>query len=477
MGNEGMMKAKIISSLLISMFLTLPVFATDLIRDACYTTKKCGARKNLQYLVALAGAQTGALAGVESPVPGGLVMGGVGGYVVGKNLGGKFAKNYSANEYIYFDNGTCLECDTHQIGENYECPNGTIVFNGSHVLQCHTTMTGDYWEERSLSPCSNSPIKNVSATGTEVEIQANIRKEVYSGVNVYSGDACLYIKCANDGTYNQSKNTCEKNISATPDMPDQNNAGNTPGGNGEGTTSSCITRRCKNLTGAQKAECAVCCAVPASVAKWNGSACKCVDTSKKFDVATGTCQASTTTPPTNVTPAQPSQTFECDASKLAQLAQWRIKYSKNQELVALIDTVLAYCRDANRNEIVFNSYYSELLALIAQIDAAAAAATTAQQQQAEINIRIRRIRNATSNIQTMADAFKVSKWKNEEGNFNTSRLVSDSVAGVVLGTAGGLITSNVIKKNQVKGGFEDISCTIGGQVVAGWKDEFRVGIH
>ncbi len=113
------MKAKIISSLLISMFLTLPVFATDLIRDACYTTKKCGARKNLQYLVALAGAQTGALAGVESPVPGGLVMGGVGGYVVGKNLGGKFAKNYSANEYIYFDNGTCLECDTHQIGENY----------------------------------------------------------------------------------------------------------------------------------------------------------------------------------------------------------------------------------------------------------------------------------------------------------------------------------------------------------------------
>jgi len=159
------------------------------------------------------------------------------------------------------------------------------------------------------------------------------------------------------------------------------------------------------------------------------------------------------------------------------LAKWRVQYRAQTEIVALIDIILAYCQDANRNEIVFNSYYNELLALIAQIDAAAAAATTAQQQQAEINIRIRRIRNATSNIQTMADAFKVSKWKNEEGNFNTSRLVSDSVAGVVLGTAGGLITSNVIKKNQVKGGFEDISCTIGGQVVAGWKDEFRVGIH
>ncbi len=73
--------------------------------------------------------------------------------------------------------------------------------------------------------------------------------------------------------------------------------------------------------------------------------------------------------------------------------------------------------------------------------------------------------------------FEVSRWKDADGNFNTSRLVSDSVAGVVLGTAGGLITSNVIKKNQVKNGFDDISCTVGGQVVAGWDDQFSVGIR
>ena len=72
--------------------------------------------------------------------------------------------------------------------------------------------------------------------------------------------------------------------------------------------------------------------------------------------------------------------------------------------------------------------------------------------------------------------FKVSVWKNEDGGFNTARLASDSIAGVVLGTAGGLITSNVIKKNQIKGGFEDIKCTIGGQTVANWGDEFQVGI-
>ena len=71
----------------------------------------------------------------------------------------------------------------------------------------------------------------------------------------------------------------------------------------------------------------------------------------------------------------------------------------------------------------------------------------------------------------------LSVWKTNEGDFNTARLASDSIAGVVLGTAGGLITSKVVKKNQVKSGFEDIQCTIGGQKVADWHDEFTVGIQ
>lgn len=68
-------------------------------------------------------------------------------------------------------------------------------------------------------------------------------------------------------------------------------------------------------------------------------------------------------------------------------------------------------------------------------------------------------------------------WKDAEGKFNTSRLLSDSVAGVVLGTAGGLITSSVVKKNQLEDGFEDIKCTIGGQTVGAWGDEMFVGKH
>ena len=34
-----------------------------------------------------------------------------------------------------------------------------------------------------------------------------------------------------------------------------------------------------------------------------------------------------------------------------------------------------------------------------------------------------------------------------------------------------------MKKHQVEDGFEDLKCTIGGQPVAGWGDEFTVGIQ
>ena len=89
--------------------------------------------------------------------------------------------------------------------------------------------------------------------------------------------------------------------------------------------------------------------------------------------------------------------------------------------------------------------------------------------------------NAESEIEQIAvklnkvrDSLSVSVWKNKEGNFNTSRLISDGVAAVVLGTAGVVITSNIVKKNQIKYGFEDLKCHIGGQPVAEYGDAFRV---
>lgn len=88
-----------------------------------------------------------------------------------------------------------------------------------------------------------------------------------------------------------------------------------------------------------------------------------------------------------------------------------------------------------------------------------------------------RIDGMVANLDNMFGGLEVSKWKNADGKFNIARLASDSIAGVVLGTAGGLITSHVVKKNQVKKGFEDVQCTVGGQKVADWGDEFTVGIQ
>ena len=47
-----------------------------------------------------------------------------------------------------------------------------------------------------------------------------------------------------------------------------------------------------------------------------------------------------------------------------------------------------------------------------------------------------KIDQASATLQSITDGLRVNKWRNEEGKFNTSRLLSDSIAGVVLGTAG-----------------------------------------
>ena len=74
---------------------------------------------------------------------------------------------------------------------------------------------------------------------------------------------------------------------------------------------------------------------------------------------------------------------------------------------------------------------------------------------------------AAEKLDSIFAGLKKNKWRNEEGKFNTARLASDSIAGVVLGTTGGLITSSVMKKKQVEQGFEDLQCIVGGQRIAG----------
>ncbi len=176
--------------------------------------------------------------------------------------------------------------------------------------------------------------------------------------------------------------------------------------------------------------------------------------------------------------------YECDQEKLQQLVRWKITYATNQKILAAIKQLEDYCEGKNKQPDDFNTMYQTLSEMIDKLEeenalqkqkeqeAAKQAANEKEQQQSRTKI--------TSTIKILDDIsgrFELSVWKDEDGNFNTARLVSDSVAGVVLGTAGGLITSNVVKKNQVESGFEDIKCTVGGQVVADWGDQFRVGIR
>lgn len=87
--------------------------------------------------------------------------------------------------------------------------------------------------------------------------------------------------------------------------------------------------------------------------------------------------------------------------------------------------------------------------------------------------------NATKTLDRFAASAKgeASGWKTADGKFNTTRLASDLTAGVVLGTVGGVVSGVVIKKKQVEKGFDALHCTVGGQKIADWGDEFSVGLQ
>lgn len=141
------------------------------------------------------------------------------------------------------------------------------------------------------------------------------------------------------------------------------------------------------------------------------------------------------------------------------------------EAVAAYAELKKYCESEARDD---SGYY------VRKVDVQNKIAACEQKKQEEVANKLRgsikqleaKITNGIGDWQS-----KLSVWKTSEGNFNGARLASDSIAGVVLGTAGGLITSNLVKKGQVKSGFEGVQCTIGGQRVADWHDEFTVGIR
>ena len=97
--------------------------------------------------------------------------------------------------------------------------------------------------------------------------------------------------------------------------------------------------------------------------------------------------------------------------------------------------------------------------------------------EAQQRVAADKVASAMSILNAFSSGADVSVWKNADGKFNGVRLASDATAGVVLGTAGGLISNSLIKKSQVEKGLEGVACTVGGQVVADYGDEFSVGMQ
>lgn len=206
-------------------------------------------------------------------------------------------------------------------------------------------------------------------------------------------------------------------------------------------------------------------------ANWNGKQCDC-GTEHTWN---GTkCVAKTVSTAVTQT-ASEAPLPDCDENMISIVTQYQVQYADNTAITSIVTNIIDMCNGDNINIETVNNLYATLQTLVA--DASSTVQQTVVTDTVDINVLSEQITTASATLQSITDGLRVNKWRNEEGKFNTSRLLSDSIAGVVLGTAGGLITSSVVKKSQLSDGFEDMQCTIGGQVVAGWGDQFRVGIQ
>ena len=421
----------------------------------------------------------------------------------------------SSNEYLFVNvadynhsNGKALVCG--HMGTN-GCDNGTMVFvTGSHYQDGYLRTDAWFYE------CSSSGGNSWDAVGTSalpqcssldgMEVLTTIAdKYVYvpsavqkryalsgyyisdkfcwsekqksvapapvvvnpecpagSSDNILNQKDCKSgerFECTKTGESNQC--VCGKCIAGggRDDGDDNSN-----GGGGSGVVGKCHPSVCKSEV------CRECCKRPASETIWDRTAqvCQCVN-GGKFQKENGAwiCKV-------DAGAVVPEQGYVCDPVLLANLAKWRTHCVNKSDVLRQILELEEYCKGKPSKE-VFLRLYDETFNSVKQCTETAE--TVVDDTAQKLKRSRAKITSAYNDLVGIAKGFKVSVWKNKEGNFNTARLASDSIAAVVLGTTGALVTSSIVKKNQVEGGFEDIKCTIGGQTVADWGDEFRVGIQ
>lgn len=403
----------------------------------------------------------------------------------------------NSNEYFFADSNmdtksqfaaglgqTVLECD------DTDCPNGTLAVrkSGYKTMKCNVKWNGDYWEDvsdedfyRLFPKCSDSPLSRDEYLGIRYAYKVDRGRKNTGNFYIYEPDACFYYSCKEGTELNADRTECVLLDDVKPD------AGNVVGcgldKNGTPYREGSKTADCSTVAKNANA---------ASAARWcrDGAITECEIVCRDGDVLTdGKCVKKTEDKKTQNTKTQ---------NKNAKVAEELVPAVGVHPCVANKDVIDKSINNVRTQCLNNNSDIAEYIAAIDAFCAAPAVAFSEwklaelltfdcvtqidvrpdnRRQPAPVDTTVIKNRIASTVSAINQIELKQSVWRNAEGKFNTARLVSDSVAGVVLGTAGGLITSNVIKKNQVENGFEDISCTVGGQVVANWDDEFRVGVR
>lgn len=214
-------------------------------------------------------------------------------------------------------------------------------------------------------------------------------------------------------------------------------------------------------------KCKTCCQLQTQEkTKWSGTDCTCLDGgifAENPETKKWSCLA------------LDAGTYKCPSESLALLEQWQKQCVNKTEILSLIQNLQKHCQE-KPNKATFDALFNTI-----QQSVKSQCVKTDNESTIKISItkQINHVNDIYGRLVSIHNKFRDEKsvWKDKDGNFNTARLASDSIAGVVLGTTGALVTSHVVKKNQVENGFEDIKCTIGGQNVSQWGDQFRVGIQ
>lgn len=417
-------------------------------------------------------------------------------------------QNFSADEYLYptvtdYDavksrvSGQVLECDSNV------CKDGTIVklapghvflrkdINEPRTYKCVLSTGDDKWVDITddCKDCDDKvkpqpqPTPKPQPTPNDCPDGTTRATKDITVIGVCTGELCTpivkgycydtdFLKCMEAADRGEPANWNGKSCNCGDRMvwDNKNYKCIAKGDNGGGKTTT--KKTCKELYAGYPER--IACCEAGKDTKWVGSlkdgSCSCVDTSKKWDSAKKQC----------ITPVQVVSdciynydvTIVCDYGTTSktyhETGSQPLKESQLDGL-GCTEFNVRFGTDIKKWQQLFGNLCD---------DEPSSSTTTTVSEPSVVNPLDTKIKDA----QRILEAFKVqaekdkSVWKTAEGKFNTTRLASDITAGVVLGTVGGVVTGVVIKKNQVKKGFEALHCTVGGQKVAEWGDEFSVGL-